>query len=611
MEQKSEFTIEPSGWSLSLKGPLQDTLSFLRFIRIMARRFLRLRFFRHASASLQGRILLANLAGLIVMIGGIFYLSHYQEWLVEAKKESLRTQGELIASAIASNARIEQGNLEINLEEDNQNISANTVSEDNSFTALQLSMHPERVSPILRRLIQHTKNRARIYGLDGTMIIDSSTFLSKGQITRFQSSSLPEITKNFWTRTTAFLIEKQLPVYKEIGNAKGTVYPEIRSALEGATSPLMLLDDKGNQIVSMALPIKRNDAILGALLLSMRPGDIEKSLSEERNRFLLLAIIALIATILSSFLLARTVAEPIRKLSDAANQVSRDINTRKNLPDYSERKDEVGQLAKAFRAMTKALYHRIEASESFAADVAHELKNPLTAARSTAESLVYAKTPQQRDELVRQIQNELKRLNRLISDISNASKLDAELARQTMSPTNITSVVEGVARIFQDILLEDGRSVKIKFDPSINFENLKVSGHEGRLTQVITNLVDNAISFSPPNGVVTLNVHQTPHHIEIIIDDEGPGIPEDRLSMIFDRFYTDRPQSESLRGKNSGLGLSISREIVHAHNGEIWAENRRNNGSDLLSKAQGARFIVRLPKLATKVRGGLNVGWRN
>ncbi|MFM7085287.1 MAG: stimulus-sensing domain-containing protein [Hyphomicrobium sp.] len=581
--------------------------SLFRFIKIVARRFLRLRLFRHASASLQGRILLANLAGLVVMIGGIFYLSHYQEWLVESKKESLRTQGELIAAAISSNARIEQGNLEINIEEPKQNLTSNSISPDNSFAALQLSMHPERVSPILKRLIQHTKNRARIYGLDGTMIIDSATFLSKGQITGVQVNFKQEKTKNFWTRTTSFLIEKQLPVYKEIGNAKGTLYPEIRLALQGKTSPLMLLDDKGNQIVSMALPIKRNDAILGALLLSMRPGDIEKSLNNERNRFLTLGLIALVATILSSFLLARTVAEPIRKLADAANQVSRDINSRKNLPEFSERKDEVGQLAKAFLAMTKALYHRIEASESFAADVAHELKNPLTAARSTAESLVYAKSPQQRDELVRQIQNELKRLNRLISDVSNASKLDAELARQTMSPTNISAVVEGVARIFQDIILEDGRSIEIKFDPSIVPENLKVSGHEGRLTQVITNLVDNAISFSPPKGVVTLHVHQTPHHIEIFIDDEGPGIPEDRLSMIFDRFYTDRPQSESLRGKNSGLGLSISREIILAHNGEIWAENRRGDKN----KPLGARFIVRLPKLPTKIRGGLNVGWRN
>ena len=232
------------------------------------------------------------------------------------------------------------------------------------------------------------------------------------------------------------------------------------------------------------------------------------------------------------------------------------------------------------------------------------MKNPLTAARSTAESLVYAKTPEQRDELVRQIQNELKRLNRLITDVSNASRLDAELARQAMVPTLVTDVVESVAKIFCDILSEDGRSVRVAIAPDVDPKSLKVTGHEGRLGQVVTNLVDNAVSFSPPDGLVLVTVKQTPQHVEIMIDDEGPGIPEDRLAIIFDRFYTDRPQSEALRGKNSGLGLSISREIVRAHGGEIWAENRRAPDAAADSRPQGARFVVRLPRLMQTSRGG-------
>lgn len=569
------------------------------------RRVQRGRPFRSASASLTRRIMIANLVGLIVMIGGIYYLSHYQTWLVEAKKESLRTQGELIAAAIASDARIEQGNIEINLDKANRPDKARVPYRDDGFSSLQLSIRPERATPILRRLIQHTKNRARIYGRDGTLIVDTATLLTKGQLTRpAADAEQTSKTKNFWTRLTAVLIDKHLPVYKEIGNGKGTAYPEVRAALDGTATPLLLLDKDGDQFVSMAVPIRRANSVLGALLLSTRPGDIEKSLSEERWRITLLAVIALIATLVSSLLLARTVAEPIRRLSDAAEEVSRNISARAHLPNYADRNDEVGQLSRAFSSMTAALYRRIESSESFAADVAHELKNPLTAARSTAESLVYAKTPEQRDELVRQIQNELKRLNRLITDVSNASRLDAELARQTMVPTLITDVVDNVAKIFRDILCEDGRSVRVVIDPAVDAQTLKVTGHEGRLGQVFTNLIDNAVSFSPADGVVVLTVKQTAQHVEITIDDEGPGILEDRLAIVFDRFYTDRPQSEALRGKNSGLGLSISREIIHAHSGEIWAENRRAPGSAPDSRPVGARFIVRLPRLVQTSRGG-------
>jgi two-component system sensor histidine kinase ChvG len=576
-----------------------------RGIRLL-RRVRRGRPFRSASASLTRRILIANLVGLLVMIGGIYYLSHYQTWLVEAKKESLRTQGELIAAAIASDARIEQGNIEINLEQANRPDKSRVPYRDDGFSSLQLSIRPERATPILRRLIQHTKNRARIYGRDGTLIVDTATLLTKGQLTRPAADQEPVVkAKNFWTRLTAVLIDKHLPVYREIGNAKGTVYPEVRAALDGTATPLLLLDKDGDQIVSMAVPIRRANTVLGALLLSTRPGDIEKSLSQERWRISLLAVIALVATLVSSLLLARTVAEPIRRLSEAADEVSRNINARAHLPDFAERNDEVGQLSRAFRSMTGALYRRIESSESFAADVAHELKNPLTAARSTAESLIYAKTPEQRDELVRQIQNELKRLNRLITDVSNASRLDAELARQAMVPTLVTDVVDNVAKIFRDILSEDGRSVRVVLDQGVDRQTLKVTGHEGRMGQVITNLVDNAVSFSPADGVVVITVRQTPHHVDIVIDDEGPGIPEDRLAIIFDRFYTDRPQSEALRGKNSGLGLSISREIVIAHGGEIWAENRRVAGSAADSRPGGARFTVRLPRLVTTSRGGL------
>ncbi|MDX2307745.1 MAG: sensor histidine kinase [Hyphomicrobium sp.] len=579
--------------------------------RRIARRLSRFRLFQLTSASLVRRILIANLAGLVIMIGGILYFNQYHEWLVDAKKESLRTQGELIAAAIACDARVEKGgNIEIDL--DKSGGAFQVPFRDDGFAALQLSINPARVTPILRRLIQHTKNRARIYGRDGTPIVDSAEFLVRGQLTRpaaAEPDKKPK-TKNFWTRLTSFVIDEHLPVYREIGNAKGTAYPEVRAALAGTPTPLLLLNEDGEQIVSMAVPIRRANAILGALLLSTKPGEIDRTLMRERQRILTLAAIALIATIISSLVLARTVAGPIRRLSEAAELVSRNISARQDLPDYSDRNDEVGQLAKAFRAMTAALYRRIEASESFAADVAHELKNPLTAARSTAESLVYAKTLEQRDELVRQIQNELKRLNRLITDVSNASRLDAELARQAMKPTSVTSVIESVALIFRDILSEDTRKVRIDAEPTRDPLAFMVNGDEGRLGQVVTNLIDNAVSFSPPESEVVVRLSHSPTHVDIMIDDSGPGIPDDRLAIIFDRFYTDRPQSEALRGKNSGLGLSISREIIRAHEGEIWAENRRRSGAGPETPPDGARFVVRLPRLQTTQRGGSAGGRR-
>ena len=244
--------------------------------------------------------------------------------------------------------------------------------------------------------------------------------------------------------------------------------------------------------------------------MSTRPGQIDKILREEREVILTLAAIALLASVVTSLLLARTVAGPMRRLSAAAEQVSRNIGARAQLPALSGRSDEVGQMAGAFQAMTSALYRRIEASEKFAADVAHELKNPLTAARSTAESLGFAKTEEQRDHLVQQIQGELKRLNRLITDVSNASRLDAELARKEMRPIDVPMMLRNVVGIFRDILGDDSRRVVLSVGQSPSKARFTVDGDEGRLGQVLTNLIDNAISFSPEDGVVTVSARQAP-----------------------------------------------------------------------------------------------------
>jgi len=564
---------------------------------------------RFISGSLWRRILIASLAGLVVMIGGILYFSENNSWLIDAKREALRVQGEIIAAAIANDARVETGRLVIHADPIAED--AEDTPEDEAFTAHELSIRPERVAPILRRLVEPTTRRARVYSRDGTLVMDSATLLKRGQLSRHEPK-VPEgakaRTKNFWTRLKSWMMmNDDLPVYREIGNANGTSYPEVREALTGKATAMLLLNEKGQQIVSTAVPIKRASVVQGVLLMSTRPGEIDQIVQDQQNQIWLLAAFAGIATLLSALVLARTVAGPIRRLSATADLVSRNISARHELPDFSHRTDEVGQMASAFAAMTAALYRRAEASESFAADVAHELKNPLTAARSMAESLAYAKTDEQRREVVKQIQNELKRLNRLITDVSNASRLDAELARQKMGPIDATAVVASVTQIFKDILSGDSRRVEtlVAIAP---FEGaFLVNGHAGRLGQVLTNLVDNAISFSPEGRAVTVHLRRVDNTIELAVEDEGPGIPADRLDIIFDRFYTDRPDTEAVRGKNSGLGLSISREIIRAHGGEISAENRKGTNGE---RPPGARFVVRLPALVAAHRSALAGGRR-
>ena len=569
---------------------------------------------RFFSASLLRRILISNLMGFFILVGGILYLGWFHTWLIDAKLDALKTQGKIIADAIAANAKVVRERIVIDPSAIPDASGSASSFPDDGLASLELSIRPEEVTPILRKLIQPTNTRARIYGRDGTLIVDTAQTLARWSAMRNEpnvSGREAPPTQNVWTRITRYLFREPLPVYQEIGTGNGMAYKEIRAALNGDEKNMLLLNRKGEQIVSFALPIRRFDEVQGVLLLSTRPGQIDKILKEERIVILILASIALLASVVTSLLLARTVAGPIRRLSAAAERVSENIEARTQLPQYAGRNDEVAQMAAAFQAMTSALCRRIEASEKFAADVAHELKNPLTAARSTAESLSYAKTEEERMHLVAQIQGELKRLNRLITDVSNASRLDAELARKEMRSIDVTTMLSNVVGIFRDIIGDDSRSLLLSVGQESFAGAYLVKGDEGRLGQVMTNLIDNAISFSPEGAAVTVKARAAAPFVEILVEDEGPGIPEDRLGIIFDRFYSDRPATDTSRGKNSGLGLSISREIVLAHGGQIFAENRYAEDAPPDAKPCGARFTVRLPMAPAGQRGGAPVGRRN
>jgi two-component system, OmpR family, sensor histidine kinase ChvG len=569
---------------------------------------------RFFTRTLQRRIILANTIGLAILLGGIFYLSQYHAWLIDAKRDSLRAQGEIIAAAIAANASVETGRIVLDPDKLPEIEGAKSPFRDDGFASLQLSMAPERVTPILRKLVPTTDTRARVYALDGTLIADTAQFLLPGQLARADTPvgerNGRAKVKNGWTKFLSWLMRGELPVYREIGSANGTAYPEVRMALSGAATPMLLVNERGEQIVSLAAPIQYRKTIQGVLLLSTRPGEIDEVLSEERNVIFAIALTAFAATLLASFLLARTIAGPMRRLSEVAENVSRNISARKELPELSQRADEVGQMATAFRDMTASLYRRIEASERFAQDVAHELKNPLTAARSTAEALAYARNPEQQHELVRQIQEELKRLNKLITDVASASRLDAELALQETEPVDIRLALRGVVEIFRDMHSSGKRRIILEIaEEPHNASAYVVWGHDARLGRVITNLLDNAISFSPEDGVITVSARRVGPEIELVVEDDGPGIPPDKLEDIFKRFYSDRPQTDRTVGKNSGLGLSISREIVNAYGGRIWASNRKlqpgvsaswqDDQAELKERripgVAGACFTVRLP----------------
>lgn len=574
---------------------------------------------RFVSTSLLRRILVSNLIGFFILVGGILYLGWVNTWLIDTKVDALKTQGMIIADAIAANAKVVRERIVLDTNEipDAPDTSEPTSQfPDDGLAALELSIRPEEVTPIVRKLIQPTDTRARIYARDGTLIVDTARSLASLNAKLHEATSPGDHQpkpQNFWTRLTRYFFKEPLPVYKDIDAANGIMaYPEVRDALTGNGRSMLLLNKKGEQIVSMAVPIRRFKKVQGVLLLSTRPGQIDKILREERKVILTLSAIALLASVVTSLLLARTVAGPMRRLSAAAEQVSRDIAAGASLPALSGRSDEVGQMAGAFQSMTAALYRRIVASEKFAADVAHELKNPLTAARSTAESLGFAKTQEEREHLVQQIQDELKRLNRLITDVSNASRLDAELARKEIRPVDVTLMLRNVVGIFRDILRDDSRHVVLAVEREPFDGAFTIDGDEGRLGQVLTNLIDNAISFSPEDSAVTVRARSAGRSVEILVEDQGPGIPEDRLEIIFDRFYSDRPATDTSRGKNSGLGLSISREIVLAHGGEIVAENRYEDASAPGARPAGARFIVRLPTAGGQTqRGGAPGGRRS
>ncbi|MDF1610469.1 sensor histidine kinase [Hoeflea sp. YIM 152468] len=549
-------------------------------------------------SSLTRRILFLNLAALVVLVSGILYLNQFREGLIDARVESLLTQGEIIAGAVAASASVDTNSITIDPEKLLELQAGQSILPTNSNENLDFPINPERIAPVLRRLISPTRTRARIYDDDASLILDSRYLYTSGQVLRYDLPpaetvplSLRETVSSWFNR---FFQRRDLPLYREPPGADGSIYPEVMNALTGGRGAVVRVTDKGELIVSVAVPVQRFRAVLGVLLLSTQAGDIDKIVHAERMAIFRVFGVAAMVNIVLSLLLASTIATPLRRLSAAAVRVRRGVRAREEIPDFSARQDEIGNLSVALRGMTNALYDRIAAIESFAADVSHELKNPLTSLRSAVETLPLARNEQSRKRLMDVIQHDVRRMDRLISDISDASRLDAELARQDGKSVDMRTLLTDMVDIARQVRSGSKvATIELKIDErNAGKSGFSVLGHDLRLGQVVTNLIENARSFVPETGgSITIRLGRRRGNVHVVVEDNGPGIRAEVIDRVFERFYTDRPDGEDF-GQNSGLGLSISRQIIEAHGGSLAVENIPDSEAGTWA---GARFIIELP----------------
>ncbi len=528
---------------------------------------------RGALSPLTRRIIIFNLVGLFLMLAGVTYVNTLRSDLIEARIGAMLTEGEIIAGAVGAGAISPEA----------------TVIDYRAARGL------------LRRLAVPAGSRARLFSQDGLLLADTRQHLFAGQVVAYELAppdsewsveSIAADIRRYFGELFDW-IDGEVPLYNERVEQEATDYGEVVSALQGVPARAVRKTAAGELIVSVAVPVTRFKVVLGSLMLSTEAGDIDEIVRAERLQLVLVFFITGSIAILLSVLLASAIAQPVRRLAEAADRVRQAQVGRIEIPDLSYRRDEIGDLSGALRGMTETLYKRIDDIESFAADVAHELKNPLTSLKSAVETLPLARTDEQRERLNNVILHDVKRMDRLISDISNASRIDAELQREERETVSVPTLLETLVDVNSTTLQGDD-TPDLHLVIKGNADKLTVAGIESRLGQVVQNLIANAITFSKAGDTITISAQRDRDVIEIMVEDEGPGIPPRNLEKIFDRFHTERPEEDGF-GNHSGLGLAISRQIVDAHGGTIAAKNREaelRNGKPVT----GARFIVRLPQ---------------
>ena len=540
---------------------------------------------------LTRRILAVNLAAPFLLVLGLLFLDEYANTLIATEIDGLRTHGELIAASVGEGA----------IGVDTENAGFPVYTPHGAVRVIDANS----AVPLVRRLAELANLRARLFDRSGNLVVDSRLLQGPGgevQVVELEPLEGPisRMFRQIYDATIGrFSYERHLKPYRETAGDTGTDFPEVGRALEtgDSTRALRLRADR-QKVLMVAVPVQFYKQVVGAVLVSRNGRHIDERLFSVRRSILGMFAAVLALTVLTSIYLASTIARPVRRLAEAAAWVRSSKRRQFTIPDLSSRGDEIGDLSATLRDMTDSLWQRMDAIERFAADVAHEIKNPLTSLRSAVETVARVKDPGQSTRLMAIIVDDVSRLDRLISDISDASRLDAELSRAESDAVDLLTLLRALA----DVHNANGTAPTVRIvvsDPSVPIADASemvdtipfvVPGLEGRLGQVFRNLISNAVSFSPPGGEIAVHVRRTGHQVEVALEDQGPGVPAGGEKSIFERFYTERPEAEKF-GTHSGLGLSISRQIIDAHHGTIFAENIL--GPD--GTVKGARFVVRLP----------------
>ncbi|MBE05136.1 MAG: histidine kinase [Gammaproteobacteria bacterium] len=528
---------------------------------------------RHFLRSLTARVLAINLLALAILAGGFLYLDKYQTELLNIKADGLTREGKLIGRTL--------------------------ISETTTLPKSKRNIDLSRAKSILLRLAIPSERRVQLFLANGNLGVDSYTLPGSALETR----SLPNPSEvSLFKRVSFAMYEwavELIPPHRRKSlkpapeQPKVDTFPLLKKALSGQFGSGVFESTDGNRVVLVALPLQSVRRVQGALLITGQTDDVDRSVRDVRFALVVAFLVALLITILLSLYLARTITRPVRRLAEAADSVSAGLVHNDAIPDFANRRDEIGILSSSLSKMTKSLWSRMDTIENFVADVAHEIKNPLTSLRSAVETAKRIDDEIKRRELLNIIETDVKRLDRLLSEIADASRIDTELSRLQLKPLNLLVMLQTLIGLHQYTFEVIGpRKIILEWDTSEEFNTLAVAD---RMAQVFQNLIDNALSFSPSNGKVVIRLYKEQNWINISVSDSGPGIPTNALDNIFQRFYTDRPDN-NVFGSHSGLGLAISKQIINGHGGEIICQNLTDN----FGKISGALFNVRLSAINIK-----------
>ena len=511
-----------------------------------------------------------NIIAIFVVLIAVLHLDRYEDSLIQSELEALEHQAELFANALSEVA----------------------VKNDPGIHSYLSSI---AVQNVINRSALRSPARSRVFDTAGRLLADSQELSGRvpSVITKPLASVFPDIFfQKFFNDFFQQFFNSSIQVRRPINEAHkiqlAHTFPEVISALKGSSIKTVKLRETGESLLTVAVPIQKYKRVLGVLLLSVKDEKVDAAFSSYQKELIIAVVIALVITSALSLYLSRSITKPILSLASAAEKIKNDRSGRSEIPEVSKRDDELGDLSRALIEMTNNLWQRLDAIEKFAADVSHEIKNPLTSIKSAIETATKIKDSGKRDQLLTVILDDVNRLDRLITDISDSSRLDAELSREKFEAIDIESLLIAFHQLRKFQKRFEQKSLTLNIEKGE--KQLLILGHESRIVQVIDNIVNNAITFAPVNSNINISVSADTTDVKITIDDEGPGIPENKLDAIFERFYSERPAAEKF-GLHSGLGLSICKQIVEAHNGKIFAKNRTGYQNDIT----GARFIITLP----------------